>query len=144
MTTELRSNVSDYPINALNKTNTYEDSGVVEFSVGSLRFALGFWGTPYQEMEHPYLCMTAWTPEGWVVVGKLSPLYNDELQMHMGSNEADLKTYAWYIGSTFTPLMQAYASEQGDTSVPSANWERIRQALNTIAIVNDKMIVTYE
>lgn len=144
MSTELRPNVSDYPINSLNKTNTYEDSGIVEFSVGSIRFALGFWGTPYQDKSHPYLCLISWTPEGWVVVGKLSPLWNDELNMHMGNSEEDLKTYAWYIGNTFTPLMQEYAEESGEGTIPLTNWEKTRQALNSVKLVNGKIVVTYE
>lgn len=145
MTTEYRP-IADYPKNALNKTNTFENSGIARFMVGDTEFAMGFWETPNQNDNSvwPYLALISWTSDGWVVVGRLAPLWNDDLNMHNGSASEDIKTYAWYIGDTFTPLMQQYIVDSGGVPVVKKNWERIRELLNGVQFINGEIVVSHE
>jgi hypothetical protein len=143
--TEMRPSVADYPPNALNRLNTYEQSGITEFQVTGVpswgatevRFAIGFWGTPIQigdAVEYPYAALISWTPGGWMVVKYLSPLWFDELGMHMGSNYEDLREYKVYIGQVFSPLITPYMISVGVP--PKKNWEVIRGAVGGLTITD--------
>lgn len=148
--TEMRPSVEDYPPNALNKLNTYEQSGITEFQVpgvpswgaSEVRFAIAFWGTPMavgDTVEHPYAALISWTPGGWVVVGKLAPLWNDALNMYTGSNSGDLLEYKAYISRTFSPLIAQYMTSVG---VPAKdNWEVLRTAIGGLTITDTMIMV---
>lgn len=139
--TNQRPSVDDYPINQLNESNTFENSGLVLFAVEGVQMAFGFYGTEYQGKDHPYLCMLGAVTGGWKVIGKLAPLWNDDplLGMDRGSAE-ELNTYmSLVVADTFTPLMQDFVTSNG-VELGEEFWRSVHQQLSTWKIVNDRLV----
>lgn len=148
--TEMRPSAAEYPPNALNKLNTYEQSGITEFQVPGVpswgatevRFGIGFWGTPIQigdTVEHPYAALISWTPGGWMVVDYLPPLWSDNLGMYTGSDYGDLLEYKKFIAREFSPLITPYMISVGVP--PKANWEVIRSAIGRLTVTDTTITV---
>jgi len=127
-----------FELNELNRTNTHEGSEVVMFNEGDVKFALGFWtATATGSLpDSPFLALLAWTPNGWEFITKLSPLWNDDLGMNMGSVEEDIYNFLWYIGQKFDKPMQDYLRDNGMSDVPVTMWEKVLKAMAIVKVDN--------
>ena len=125
--------------NELNKNNTHEGSQVVEFYTSGAKFALGFWTATAASdtlADSPFLALIAWTPNGWEFIARLGVIWNDDLNMNMGSEEEDVHNYLWYIGQSFDEPLAAYLSENNMSDAPTTMWEKILAKLANVNIVD--------
>lgn len=134
--------IEDFIPNELNKANTFEGSHVIEFFVGGNKFGLGFWAANSGggvEGDHPFVALLNWTPDGWILLNKLSPLWNDDLGMFTGSPDSDLENYMWFIEQSFTPTLQKFLADKGENTVPLTNWQKVLELLKTVTVSSDAL-----
>lgn len=138
-----------YEANELNRNNTFEGSPRVIFTYQDQKFSLGFYITVFDEdpsTAYPFLALTAWTPEGWMVVAKMNPIINDDLGMYTGTEEEDIYTYLWYIGQTFDGPMLDYlrVNGGGDNDVIVGDtlrmWEKILNKLTGVQVIEEHIV----
>ena len=130
---------TEFGLNELNKKNTHEGSQVVEFYTSGAKFALGFWtatAVSATTIDSPFLALIAWTPNGWEFIAKLGPLWNDDLGMHMGSEEEDMLNYLWYIGQTFDAPLAEYLAGNGMSDAPTTMWQKVLAKLANVNVVD--------
>jgi len=126
-------NIADYALNEINRKNTYQGTELIDFVEGNTKFGIGFWTTTdNDDNPHPFLCLIAWTPEGWEMVGKLGPIWNDDLMMYTGSDASDLDNYMWYIGEQLTKPLQEYLALKGENTVPLEKWKQVLTLLASV------------
>jgi len=133
----------DFTPNQLSKNNTHKGSPVIEFMVEGVKFGLGFWTTTFPNNTHlgeqPLLALISWTPEGWIVVGKMLPIIDDNLNMQTGSPEDDLDNYMWHIGNKFTTPLKDYVSTVKGEPVNLESWEKVLKLLATARMENGRL-----
>jgi len=134
--------IDDYALNEVNRKNTYQGTEVVIFYLGDTKFGIGFWpalDTRTPPGVHPFIALIAWTPEGWEMVGKMSPIWFDELGMYTGDDASDLENYMWYIGEELTNPLQEYLAKTGNNTVPLENWKKVLALLATVRLEGGRL-----
>ena len=140
--------IEEFVLNELNKKNTFEDSGVVEFYNQGHKFGLGFWTTSDEGVgdtygDSPFSCLIAWTPKGWVLLHKLSPIWGDDLGMNMFDEEEDLEVYMWFAADQFNQPMRDFINQAGGSEVPEKQWQKVLALYRTVRI-NDAGFIEFD
>ena len=127
--------VEDFALNELSKNNTHQGSPRQEFFLGGFKFHVGFWTTILADGSgHPFMALTAWTPEGQRVLATGMFIYNNDPNIGMASPGEDLKNFMWLIGEQFTPPLIKYLEEK----------EVADEVMQVDDVDNDAVISFYE
>lgn len=141
MSTEMRSTVEEYSPNDLNENNTYQNSSFIEFAFAGLQFAVAFYGTPYDDEEHPYLNLVVNSEQGWIKLGHMGPMWRGALRRDPNPTALVVESYMDDVSKEFTALMKNYASANGEEGAILENWEKILKLLASIRVENGEIVV---
>ncbi len=146
---------AQYGLNELNKMNTFNESPSYEFSAEGFRFRIGFWRThtiDAPEVGIPYLALIYWTAEGWVVLDKLAPFWNDD---HLVGTFSDgnitdqIESYCWWIAKDFNVTLEQFLQENAvikgtEEPIPDSTWGKVLARLKGVYIDARKLIFPKE
>lgn len=130
-----------YELNEINRKNTYLNTELIELTIGSSKLGIGMWPAehPNTGEEYPMPALIVWTPEGWLVLDRVSPIWDNNLTMYTGSDDEDLRTYMWYLEESWSKSIQAYLTKIGENTVPLENWKKVFQLMATASFGGNRL-----
>lgn len=107
--------IAEFAPNQLNRKNTYQGLPSVEIESEGFRFRIGFWETFNNNNgeKAPYMALIYWTAAGWIVLDKLSPIWNDDITAfgNTADREDQVKNYVWWLAVEFNAAIQEFIME---------------------------------
>lgn len=137
--------IGDYGKNEINRKNTYQGHLLHQITINDVRFGIGFW--PRENVTYgtiPFSALIVWTPEGWITLATMPPLLNDDLGMDMGTPEADLRNYMWFLEQQYNPAMQQYMVSVDALEIPGSNLEKVLYLMESVKFENLRLLFDKE
>lgn len=136
--------VEQYPSNTLNNNNTYKGSELVIVDIDSrLRVAMGFYGTPHQGKEWPYLALLGKVVGSeWKVLATRDPIWaNFDQEFPFFTNgDAGVNAYVQSALDHFNIALGKFIQSNGGTVVTLDYWQEFLKTLKTTRLDNGKLV----
>lgn len=147
--------IKDIPLNLINRTNTWKNTGIKEITKDGYRFAVGLWPTLNQNTGEPtpIPVLIVWTSSGWKTLAvsfafwDTTPndgVFDIDIDVDVDGDEDadDLKSIMWYLEGVFNPAIDDFlaSAQPGSTKtipVGEKDWRNIDTLIKT-ASFNEK------